>query len=174
MHNINMTKVYRHIQPQNPDTVDTGTTPVARRVARHDEDMHIDTMARTVWGEARSEGFQGMHAVACVIINRYNIAKRHGTYWWGDTITDICKKPYQFSCWNANDPNRIKLNTVTTDDPEFRSAKRIAGRIVRGQKYDDVTNGADHYHTYRVHPNWQDGTKISAEIGSHIFYKLID
>lgn len=145
---------------------------ISQRVARHKEHMDIDVLARTIWGEARGEGFNGMNAVACVIYNRYLISQSHRGYWWGGTIPDICKKAYQFSCWNAGDPNRIKMQLVQPDDPEFASAKRIASRILRAYTYADVTYGADHYHHRSIHPNWADSNKIVAEIGSHIFYKL--
>ena len=35
-------------------------------------DADVDIMARTLWGEARNQGKEGMEAVACVIMNRFN------------------------------------------------------------------------------------------------------
>src|SRR5215468_10322728 len=81
----------------------------------------IDTVARTVWAEARGEGVAGMTAVACVIMNRARIASQykqdHGRPHplFGDgTLASCCTHPWQFSCWNENDPNRQKL--LNADD----------------------------------------------------------
>ena len=38
-------------------------------------DRDIEIMAKTIYGEARGEGEEGMEAVACVIMNRYNARK---------------------------------------------------------------------------------------------------
>lgn len=38
-------------------------------------DEDIDTLARTVWGEARGESLLGKEAVACVILNRHKSGK---------------------------------------------------------------------------------------------------
>ncbi len=68
--------------------------------------LEADVLARTLWGEARSEGHVGMEAVASVVLNRVKVARDHGgKYWWGANIVQVCQKPYQFSCWNRSDPN---------------------------------------------------------------------
>lgn len=129
----------------------------------------IDIMARTIWGEARGEGSVGMQAVAAVILNRRERAK--GGFWWGDTITAICLKPYQFSCWNANDPNLEKLRAVDARDIHFATALRLARRAVIGA-LSDPTNGATHYHAAGISPSWARGEKPCAVLGCHIFYRL--
>ena len=54
----------------------------AERAARwSDQVLALDTLARTLWGEARGEGRAGMQAVANVIRNR---AARPG--WWGRSV----------------------------------------------------------------------------------------
>jgi len=134
----------------------------------------IDIMARTLWGEARSEGPQGMEAVACVILNRVAVAaERGGKYWWGGDIISVCQKPYQFSCWNRSDPNYKKLQAVTDNDIHFATCLRIARRAVAGT-LTDTTYGATHYHTKSIMPFWAQGQRPVAVIGSHIFYTLIE
>jgi len=98
-----------------------------------DRDMHefyraleVDSLARTLWGEARGEGVEGMKAVACVILNRVKIAEEKGKCWWGNNIIQVCQKPYQFSCWNRSDPNFKKLQAVDASDLNFATALRIA------------------------------------------------
>lgn len=131
----------------------------------------IDTLARTVWGEARGEGSIGMQAVAAVILNRAAIAKRFRNFWWGRDIQEICRKPYQFSCWNKDDPNFKKLLRVDERDLYFATALRVAQRALSGV-LPDPTAGATHYHAAGVAPHWAAGEKPCAVIGRHIFYRL--
>jgi spore germination cell wall hydrolase CwlJ-like protein len=145
-----------------------GNSAVARVIYT---DMEIDAMARTIWGEARGEGSAGMQAVACVILNRVRTARMFGGYWWGNDVMQVCHKPYQFSCWNKDDPNYRRLLAVTDSDIHFATAKRIARRAVLGF-VDDPTYGADHYHAKSVTPQWSKGKKPTTVIGRHLFYKL--
>lgn len=131
----------------------------------------IDTLARTIWGEARGEGAAGMQAVAAVILNRFAIAKKSGGYWWGHDLISICRKPYQFSCWNENDPNFQKLQAVDSRDLSFATALRLARRAAT-TGLTDPTGGATHYHAAGVSPYWARNEKPCAVLGRHIFYKL--
>ena len=56
-------------------------------------DRDIDVLARTIYGEARGESISGMEAVASVVLNRVAFSKRRRRYWWGNTITEVCRKP---------------------------------------------------------------------------------
>lgn len=127
----------------------------------------IDTLARTIWGEARGEGREGMEAVAAVIMNR--VAR---PCWWGRTIETVCTKPWQFSCWNSNDPNLAKLLSVTEADPSFKTAMEIATLAEAGE-LPDPTNGSTHYHVKTIRPDWAQGRQPCAAIGNHLFYKDI-
>jgi len=100
--------------------------------------LEVDVLARTIWGEARGEGSVGMQAVACVILNR---VRRGG--WWGDSIVSVSQKPYQFSCWNKDDPNYRRVLSVDDQDMHFVTGKRIATRAVL-DVLDDPTKGATH------------------------------
>ena len=132
----------------------------------------IDTMARTIWGEARGEGLNGMTGVGLVILNRVKKSKKLGGFWWGNDIVAVCKKPYQFSCWNENDPNYQKLLSIDTTDESFATAKRISARLIRIENHDDITDGANHYHTVNISPKWSIGESPVAVIGNHVFYRL--
>lgn len=123
-----------------------------------------DITARTLWGEARSEGTTGMQAVANVIANRVK-----GLNWFGSTFKEVCLKPRQFSAWE--DLNRPKMLAVDTSNPQFKQAVEIAKKAVAGT-LPDITGGANHYHAVGVKPSWADTSKRTAIIGRHIFYKL--
>lgn len=126
----------------------------------------IDVLARTIWGEARGEGTAGMQAVANVIVNR-----AANPSWWGGNIMQVCRKPYQFSCWNEGDLNRVQLKVLTAKDLYFATALRIARRAAYGL-LEDITHSADHYHAAGITPGWAKGQTPVAVIGNHIFYKL--
>lgn len=135
----------------------------------------VDTLARTLWGEARDQGDVGMEAVASVVMNRVKFAMARGGYWWGNTVTEVCLKDWQFSCWNANDPNRVKLELVDSSDPYFAAALQIARRAVSGQLADQV-NGATHYHNPSIvglPSAWGDSPRHVASMGDHEFYSGI-
>lgn len=132
-------------------------------------DGQVDIVARTIWGEARGEGANGMQAVANVIMNR---VERGG--WYGLTPAEVCKKPLQFSCWNSNDPNYKPMLSVTDSDKEFRQALEIATKAVTGQ-LPDITGGATEYHAKSIKPsswNWHKLTQTTT-IGDHIFYRSV-
>lgn len=124
----------------------------------------VDVLARTIWGEARGDGAAGMAAVAAVIMNR---VRRGG--WWGNSVRDVCLKPYQFSAWNTFDPNRLRMLNVDGNDQAFAVALEIARAAVSGS-LPDPTGGATHYHAKSVNPKWAATGTQSAIIGGHVFY----
>ena len=128
-----------------------------------EEDVVI--MAKTIWGEARGESYEGKVAVGCVIRNR-----AEQPCWWGKSIAGVCLKKWQFSCWNSNDPNSGKIAELSDD--VLSPFVDIANSILEGS-VDDPTSGATHYHTEAVDPKWAIGREATCEIGHHLFYKDI-
>lgn len=136
----------------------------------------------TVLGEARGESDLGKCAIAHVILNR---ARRSGR-----SVADTCLAPWQFSCWNAADPNRLFL-----EETIHKAAKNIPLGLwaacwsafveARDHKTPDPTNGATHYcvsilwgrdDSGKRRPAWHSRqeveagrTKELARIGSHVF-----
>lgn len=135
-------------------------------------ELETDTLARTMWGEARGEGSIGMQAVAAVIRNRLAVSRAHGKFWWGNSIIGVCQKPYQFSCWNRNDPNYRKVLNVDRRDRFFACALALARQSVAGF-LGDPTHGATHYHAAGIYPFWSRGQTPTAVIGKHIFYRIL-
>lgn len=137
------------------------------------KELEADVMARTLWGEARGEGVDGMQAVANVILNRVKIAQEKGGYWWGDDVISICQKPFQFSCWNKSDVNFIRLQKVDQKDIHFTTALRISRRALHCGIIDN-THGATHYHSRFIDaPHWTKDVPPRAKIKNHIFYQLV-
>jgi N-acetylmuramoyl-L-alanine amidase len=133
-------------------------------------DRDIDTLARTLWGEARGESPEGREAIAAVVLNRL---KRGLPSRFGDSIAGVCKHRQQFSCWNEGDPNLEQLRSVTTEDATFRECLDTSTRAADGQLA-DPTEGSDHYHTVDVSPEWSRGKTPIKTIGHHQFFNNIE
>ena len=133
----------------------------------------VDLLARTIYGEARGEDVRGKEAVAAVVMNRVREARKRGRHWWGATVEEVCLRAHQFSCWNAEDPNRVAILSVDPRDPIFLVCLRIARRAVAGV-LKDPTGDATHYHTENVEPVWSVGREPSAIIGRHRFYNDVE
>lgn len=133
----------------------------------------VDTLARTIYGEARGESVRGKEAVAAVVMNRVARAMERGGWWWGSSVAEVCRRPWQFSCWNEGDPNRSKIERADENDREFASCLRIARRAIQGALA-DPTRGATHYHAQVVAPPWAAGREPSAVIGRHRFFNNVE
>ncbi len=136
-------------------------------------DVSEEAVARTVWGEMRSLGERGMHAVANVVMNR--VAKQS---WYGKTPSEVCFKNshnvYQFDCNDPVDPNYEKCLNVTEDDPQFVIASRIAADACAGV-LPDITDGALNYYSTTVPlPSWAVGKTPCLIIGNTNFYNNIN
>ena len=127
----------------------------------------LDTMARTVWAEARGEHDPGMLAVAWVIKHRADHPR-----WWGHDVANVCTTPWQFSCWNKTDPNLPKLLAVDRTDPYFAKAVTICEGVLACTS-PDPTLGATSYFDRRMPspPPWAVGRTPCATIGHHVFFK---
>lgn len=168
---------------QGPDgRVTLGTFDVSRvvavrwhgAVAEANEDPAM-VVAMTLYGEARNQDAAGQQAVASVILNR--VAKQKAFY--GLTAKDVCLKPWQFSCWNKNDPNRAILTDPANHTTEtFLQCLEIAQSALAGT-LDDNSGGATHYYAnYIPKPSWlinnPNGPQQTAQHGVHLFYKNVD
>ena len=128
-----------------------------------------EILAKTIYGEARGESLSGQEAVANVILNRVKMNLIH-PMWWGKSITEVCLKPKQFSCWNSDDPNFKLLQADLSAQPVYQICERIARRALAGVLKDN-TKGATHYHSFRCHPLWARHLVPCAQIGHHLFYR---
>lgn len=137
-------------------------------------DPGIPILARTMWGEARGDGVDGMGAVAHVVLNR-----RAKQKYWGKSIEEVCLKRFQFSCWNQNDPNLPLLQRLTEADSSYALALKLAQELVSLGESEralrDRTGGATHYYARRLQPppRWARGKTPCADIRSHLFFRDI-
>lgn len=131
-----------------------------------DTDIFSDKeiLAKTIWGEARNQHYEGQQAVANVIMNR---VKLNG--WRGGDVRSVCLKPFQFSCWNKSDPNRPKIMEVTDADPIYKQCLDIAGAAIAGT-LPDIIGGSDSYQVIGSGAYWAKGLTPVAIVIDHEFY----
>jgi N-acetylmuramoyl-L-alanine amidase len=143
----------------------------------------VDTLARTLWAEARNQGTIGMEAVIEVILNRLDRKARFKC----NSVEEVCKAPCQFSCWNDGsnpgcpkpDPQLPKLKSVQRNDKQFDLCCTLAKAAILGGRRTNHTFGADHYLNEATvlkdrgkTPSWAEPSRKTASIGDHTFYKL--
>lgn len=128
----------------------------------------LDTTARTLYGEARGEGWQGLVAVAWVVRNRACDPK----WWGGPGWHSVCRKRRQFSCWNADGPGRPALEKLhPAENLHFRDSMAAALAVALDLE-PDPTGGATHYHADTIDmPDWARDMIRTRQIGHHIFYR---
>lgn len=142
----------------------------------------IDIAARTIAREAGGEMFEGQVAVGEVLINRVRkaleIAKYQGKAQTNDhTIAQACLRPWQFSCWNLNDPNRGKCMSLNGSSEWYQKAEKAFMQAWSTES--DLTKGATSYHTVatpkgyetRWPPKWAASMTRTVIIGAHVFYR---
>ncbi len=126
---------------------------------------HIDTLARTLYGEAKPHDVQDATAIACVVMNRVALPN------WPNDVEAVCIQPYQFSCWNTSDPNRERI--FKANGAWFDKCVEIATQAVE-KRLADPTNRSTHYHTPAVKPAWSRGKKPVYYTNGHVFFNDID
>ena len=125
-------------------------------------------MAQTIWGESRGETKEGQYAIAHVIKNRLD-SKR---WFSADTLEGVCKKKWQFSCWNENDPNKEKMEQLTHGD--IKDFVDIANNVLDGLHDSNVGKATHYYADYISEPKWAKEKTPITTIGVHHFYEDID
>ncbi len=161
------------------DTVRTDTFDISRvasirvlvEVASPEGDDQL-ILARTIYGEAAGESDVGKEGVAEVVMNRVASGR------YPRTVKTVCLQPYQFSCWNANDPNRSKILSLTPGkgNKAFDTCFEVAARAIAG-KIDHLSDGVLHYYAdYISKPSWvtkSPAAVMEKHIGHHLFYRGI-
>ena len=127
--------------------------------------------ALTIWMEARGQPFEGKVAVAEVIRNRTRMC-----FHSNGTVPDTCLRPYQFSCWNTKDPNRLKAAVIEDSALEMRAcieAWKKSGEAERLLPLEAVfyLNEATVMELAGKLPDWAREDRKLAIVGDHTFYR---
>lgn len=160
------------------------STPPLPRVSEHD----LDIATRTVYGEARSAPVDDDAGVVWVLVNRAREAQayinrtgkaRHPLFGDG-TVASAALMPWQFSCWNSNDPNLPKMRALSSTDPSYRACRAVVEAVVSGRVL-DPTRGSKHYLTtvllrqINASPkaHWAKGLTSAVVLGPHAFFNNV-
>lgn len=149
---------------------------MSKLILKHASLCDLETLARSIWGEARGESEEGQVAVAWVMRNRViaaqafaaRLGRAHPLFGDG-TLVGACRAPRQFSAWNPGDANAAKLAQVGFEDAAYCRAFAV-GCQVWGGLINDPTGGATHYHRHDIEPAWAKSMTPKALIGAHMFY----
>ncbi|MEL6452516.1 MAG: cell wall hydrolase [Pseudomonadota bacterium] len=127
-------------------------------------DAHWRCLSEALYFEARGETVKGQFAVAEVIMNRVKSARFPGNVCGVINQGTGRKYQCQFTYTCDGVPEAIH---------EPRAFERVAkvARAVLDGRAPALTQGATHYHTTAVRPNWSRVYTKTAAIGVHIFYR---
>ena len=132
-------------------------------------------LARMLYGEARNCSNTEKVAIAYTAVNRAHDKKA----WNGKTVKGAILKPWQYSCFNHNDPNRKQLKNPEAYSPKaFYTCLKIAKGVL-SEKFRDPAKATHYYNPAAVKnkPNWAYTTKkigrIRTEAGKskHVYYR---
>lgn len=139
--------------------------------------------ALTIFGEARGSTQQDRLAIGYIIRNRAEARSWYGRDVSGypdHTPAAVTQKPWQFSCWNHNDPNRTTLDELNSQGlnalqvKPFRACLKAAVDALDGHE-PDPTEGSTHYVTTALlgsghAPEWAEQADTYRRIGSHTYF----
>ena len=127
-------------------------------------DGDLRCLSEALYFEARGESLRGQFAVAEVILNRVDSAL------YPDTICGVVHqgtgRKYQCQFTYTCDGIPDVIHEKAAFDISAKVASVMAGGAPRA-----LTEGATHYHTKAVSPNWSRKFPRTATIGVHHFYR---
>ena len=142
------------------------TTTAESSAAVEADAAERELFALNLYHEARSEGRDGMVAVAWVVLNR--VADPD----FPDTITTVINQPTRRSCqWGWICDGR---SDAPTEMDKWELAQDVSEAMLNGAPPADPTGGAVFFHeTFRQTPGWlASGATRTATIGEHHFYAI--
>ncbi|MBI4463394.1 MAG: cell wall hydrolase [Acidobacteria bacterium] len=137
-------------------------------------------LAICLFGEARGEDDATRRAVAQVVLNRawhpHRVFGSRADAGLEENLRRVILKPRQFSCFNPEDPNYVKLlRPLDYEAPAVWGAcLRCAEQaLAEASQPDTITDNSDHYLDNSLQPPpWANPAKQTARIGRLHFYRL--
>ena len=120
-------------------------------------------LSLALYWEAKTEGPEGMRAVASVVLNRVTHPE------FPDSVCAVIQQggeqpPCQFSWWCDG------KSDLPTEPHAWRLAQRLA-RAMLSEPPRDTTRGALFFHNTSVSTPWLRRRERTVQIGRHIFYR---
>jgi spore germination cell wall hydrolase CwlJ-like protein len=131
-------------------------------LARPTTGPELSCLATAIYFEARGESVKGQAAVAEVVLNRTESGLYPASICGVVNQTGNGGCQFSFACDGKSD--RIH------DKQAWDAALRISGAMISGAPR-LLTDGATHFHTPAVRPDWSRRFERTAKIGYHIFYR---
>ncbi len=124
----------------------------------------LSCLSEALYFEARGESVKGQFAVAEVILNRVASAR------FPDTVCGVINQGTgrKFQCQFTYTCDGHK---EVISEPVAYSRVRKVAQAMLDRRVPPLTNGATHYHTTAVRPNWARVYTRTTKIGVHIFYR---
>ena len=145
-------------------------------------------LAMCLFGEARGESDLARRAVAQLLLNRARTPRRvfgsKPEADFAENLRRVILQPWQFSCFNPDDANRVKLlHPLDHEEPQvWERCLRCARQALQTGDYtarqnadqrDELTANSDHYFDDSIQPpSWADPSKQTVKIGRLNFYRL--
>ncbi len=125
-----------------------------------------ELFALNLYHEARSEGRDGMIAVAWVVLNRIQSDA------FPDSVTAVINEPTRRGCqWGWTCDGR---SDTPSEMDKWQMAQEVADLMLSEARPADPTGGAVVFHeTFRRTPGWlRRGATRTVTLGNHHFYRL--
>ena len=115
----------------------------------------VDTIAKTIYHEARGESFTGKKAVASTVFNRAS----------GDPkkMVKTVRAPKQYSCWNRG--------WLPAGKGEAWKESIILAKSLLSGRFTPNTNNTHYYNPSIVNPKWAKNAQ-KQRIGNHVFLSI--
>ena len=128
-------------------------------------------LAQNIYFESRGSSFADKVSVTDVVLNRVKDSRYPNTIC--DVVyqarTDITGFPLRHQCqfsWfcdgKSDEPKEVDA---------WYEAQVIAYQMLYNKRFIGITEGATHYHSYKVDPYWADSFQFIGRNGDHIFYR---
>ena len=137
-------------------------------MSTYQDSYNFILLALCIWREARGELYITKQAVGYSIRNRVL-----NPGWWGKDWGTVVLQPYQYSSFNANDPNSHKM--PYPDDQAWGDSLKVADEVMNNPQA-DLTHGAVNYFDCSLDtnpPRWAiDGSHVkTVDYGRLHFYR---
>lgn len=129
-----------------------------------------DKISKAILGEAGSEGFEGMVAVACAIRNRGDLYLVYGLNNYKASYKAMVK-----DCTKRYKNNKVSYDfCIEKSKKKFNDLLELARKAWDISKQKDIVNGANHWENIEQFgkPSWANDKYITKKINNQVFYKI--
>ena len=140
-------------------------------------DQEVECLAQNMYWESRNQSFRGLLAVGNVVMNRMADPR------FPNTACEVVHQAVMIKSWKTGEyiPKRNqchfswycdgKAEVIPAADKQlYELTRSMAFKVYTGW-FEDITEGATHYHAYYVRPDWAETKTPTVRVDAHIFYR---